>query len=251
MKFTKALPPTPGEQRLAAAQAEKADAEAEMQRHQAVIARLERQVRAVAQAEAALARFDADQSALLGAWAADPDSGDAPQPDFQQRERLERELSATRATATSASGAMATPRAAMNAAGQRAAAAQRAAYIAGKLVDLEGAEATLEPLKAAIAQIYTAKRAVDAAREGILANLAPAEDTREVFIALSAFDHKRRAAKSVPMNELRPPDGVVPDGAHALATALARLGPVGSWMDVGAPRQDGPRYVNPSRMNPI
>ena len=53
------------------------------------------------------------------------------------------------------------------------------------------------------------------------------------------------------MNELIPPDGIVPDGEHQLARALAQLGPVGPWLDVGAPAQSGPQYVNPSRMNPI
>lgn len=250
MKFQPKKPPSAAEQRLAEAQAAKADAEAEMQRHQAVIDRLDRQIRAVAPAEAALARFDAEQSAKLGTWA---QSGDAevPQADWQQRERLERELSAARATAASAAGAKAVPQAAMNAAGQRAAAAQRAAYVAAKLVSVEEAEATLEPLKAAIGQIYAAKRAVDAAREGVLAGLSPGEDTREVYIALSAFDTKRRSAESIPMSEIKAPDGIVPDGQHELARALATLGPVGPWLVTGAPAQDGPRYVNPSRLGPL
>ena len=109
----------------------------------------------------------------------------------------------------------------------------------------------MPPLKAAIAQIYEAKRRVDAAREGVLAGLAPAEDTREIFIALAEFDAKRLEAESIPMNELRAPDGVVPNGQYELARALAQLGPVGPWLDVGAPAQSSPKYVNPSRMNPI
>jgi hypothetical protein len=248
MKFAKPKPPSPAEQRLADAQKAKEDASAEMQRQQAVIDRLDRQIRAAAPAEAALARLDADQSTRLATWAADPNAGDPPQSDWQLRERLQRELSAARATAASAASAKATPSAALTAAGARSSAAQRAAWVAAKLVAIEEAEATLPPLKAAIAQIYEAKRRVDAAREGVLAGLAPAEDTREVFIALSTFDHKRRAAESIPMAEIKAPDGIVPDGQHELATALAQLGPVGPWLDTGAPPQDDPHYVNPSRM---
>ena len=251
MQFTKRKPPSAGEQRLAEAQAAKAEASAEMQRHQGVMDRLDRQIRAVAPAEAALARFDAEQSAKLATWAADEDAGAAPQPDWQLRERLERELSAARATAASAAGAKAVPLAAMNAAGQRAAAAQRAAWVAAKLVAIEEAEATLEPLKAAIAQIYEAKKQVDAVREGILAGLKPGDDTSEIFIALAAFDGKRRAAESVPMAELTPPTGIVPSAEHALAAALQALGPVGNTWDVGAPPQANSRWVNPTRMGPL
>jgi len=247
-KFTKRPPPSAAESRLAEAQVAKAEAEAEMQRQQAVIDRLDRQIRAVAPAEAALARFDAEQSAALGTWAQTGEA-EAPRADWQQRERLERELSAARATAASAAGAMAAPRAALNAAGQRAAAAQRDAWIANKLVAIEEAEATLDPLRTAIAQIYSAKRAVDAAREGVLAGLRHADgDTGEVFSALSAFDTKRREAEAIPLAELKPPDGIAPNGQHDLATALARLGPVGNNWDVGAPAQPVSRWINPSRM---
>ena len=101
-------------------------------------------------------------------------------------------------------------------------------------------------------EIYECKRRVDAAREGILANLRHADgDVGVVFTALGEFDKKRRDAESIPMKELIPPDGILPDGEHQLARALAQLGPVGPWLDVGAPAQSGPQYVNPSRMNPI
>ncbi len=48
MKFQSKKSPSPAEVRLAEAQAAKAAAEAEMQRHQAIISRLDRQIRAVA-----------------------------------------------------------------------------------------------------------------------------------------------------------------------------------------------------------
>ena len=78
---------------------------------------------------------------------------------------------------------------------------------------------------------------MDQAREGILAGLSPGEDTREVYIALAAFDTKRRSAESIPMSEIKVPDGIVPDAQHELASALAQLGRVGPAWDVGAPAQ--------------
>jgi hypothetical protein len=233
MKFTPKRAPSAAEQRLADAQAARADAEAEMQRHQAVINRLDRQIRAVAQAEAALARFDADQSAKLGTWAQTGEA-EAPQADWQQRERLERELSAARAAA----GAMSGPRAATAAAGQRAAQAARQIWIAAKLVSIEEAAETLEPLRAAIKGIYEAKRRVDAAREGVLRDLRHEDgDVGEVFQALAQFDNRRREAESIPMSEIKMPDGIVPDAQQTLASAMAQLGRVGPAWDVGAPAQ--------------
>jgi hypothetical protein len=248
MKFASKKPASAAEARLAAAQADKAAAEAEMEAARVIMARLEAQARCAAPIAAEIALLDRDDSAAMSQWASNPNGNAAPAPDAERRADLQKRLAAAEAQARSAQGAMGGPRAALNAAGQSASAAQRAAYIAGKLVSLEEAEATLPPLKAAIAQIYEAKRRVDAAREGVLAGLAPAEDTRELFIALADFDAKRREAESIPMNELRAPDGVVPDGQHALARALAQLGPVGSAWDVGAPPQSGPQQVDPSRL---
>jgi hypothetical protein len=133
---------------------------------------------------------------------------------------------------------MTTPRAALQAAGQRASAAHRDAWIAGKLIAVEEAESTLEPLRAAISQIYSAKRAVDSARESILRELRYDDgDTAPVFSALADFDSRRKAAESIPLEHVTAPDGLVPDGQHELAVALARLGPVGPTWDVGAPKQ--------------
>ena len=107
---------------------------------------------------------------------------------------------------------------------------------------IEEAEATLPPLQAAIAQIYEAKRRVDAARNSVLADLKPdGEDSREIFIKLHEFDLRRREAEAIPMAELKAPDGIVPDGAHELARALAQLGPVGAPWDVGAPAYSEPK----------
>jgi hypothetical protein len=248
MKFTPKKPPSAAETRLAEAQAAKAAAEVEMAAAQAVLSRLEAAARAAAPLVAELSLIDRDDAAAMAQWAANPNGKEAPVRDGERRAGLMKRLEAAEAQSRSAQGAMAGPRAAMNAAGQRAAAAQRAAWVAAKLVAIEEAEATLEPLKSAISQIYSAKRRVDAAREGVLAGLAPAEDTREVFIALSAFDHRRRAAESIPMSEIKAPDGIVSDGQHQLARALAQLGPVGPAWDVGAPAQDESRWVNPSRM---
>ncbi len=252
MKFIPKRPPSAAETRLAEAQKAKEDASAEMTAAQAVLSRLEAAARATAPLNAELALIDRDDAAAMSQWAANPNGGAAPVPDTERRAELMKRLAAAEAQARSAQGAMSAPRAAINAAGQRAAAAQRAAYIASKLVAIEEAESTLAPLVAAIKQIYECKRRVDAAREGILANLRHADgDVGEVFQALAAFDRKRRDAESIPMNELIPPEGIVPDGQHELARALATLGPVGAWMDVGAPAQNGPSYVNPSRMNPL
>ncbi len=197
---------------------------------------------------AELSLIDRDESAEMSRWATDPNGRAPPTPDVERRVGLMKRIEAAEAQARSAAGAMAGPRNAMNAAGQRAAAAQRAAWVASKLIAVEEAESCLGPLKSAIAQVYDAKRKIDSAREGILAGLSPGEDTREVFIALSAFDHKRREAESVPMDRLRPPGDVAPDGQHELARALAQLGPIGPAWDVGAPPQDSSRWVNPSRM---
>jgi chromosome segregation ATPase len=220
-KFTKPAPLSAAAQRLAEAVKAKAEATAEMEKHQAVIARLEKQVRAVAHAENALARIDAEQAAKMSAWASDETAGDPPQADWEARERLERELSAARATAASAQSAMATPRAALQAASQRASAAHRAAWIASKLIAVEEAESTLGPLKSAIAQIYEARRRVEAAREDVLRELNHADgDVGEVYAALSQFDARRKEAEAVPLAEVLPPDGLVPDGAHELAPAM-------------------------------
>jgi hypothetical protein len=78
-KLTPKRPPSAAESRLADAQAAKSAAEEEMARHQAVIARLEKQARAVAQAESALARLDAEQASKMSAWASDETAGDPPQ----------------------------------------------------------------------------------------------------------------------------------------------------------------------------
>jgi hypothetical protein len=241
MKFTPKRAPSAAELRLTEARAAREAAQAEMAAAQTVLARLEAQARAPVPIQAEIALLDKDDAAAMSAWSI-TGTGPAPMPDTERRADLMKRLDAAEAQSRSAQGAMGAPRAAMNAAGQRAAAAQRAAYIAGKLVSLEEAEATLPPLKAAIAQIYEAKRRVDAAREGVLAGLALAEDTREIFIALSEFDAKREAAESRPMAEVLPPDGIVPNGQHELARALAQLGPAtGPWLDVGAPRQDQAR----------
>jgi hypothetical protein len=251
VKFTKRTNPSPAAARLAEANASRAEAEAEMKAAQAILARLEAAARAPAPLNAELALIDRDDAAAMSQWAANPNADPAPMPDAERRADLAKRLATAEAQARSAAGAMATPRNALNAAGQRAAAARRAAWIATKLVAIEEAEATLEPLKSAIAQIYGAKRAVDSARAGILAGLAFADDTREVFIALSAFDHRRRGAEAIPLAELKAPDGIAPDGQHDLATALARLGPPsGPWLDTGAPAEGRPGHVNPSRMNP-
>jgi hypothetical protein len=214
MKFTPKRAPSAAELRLTEAQAAREAAQAEMEAAQTVLARLETAARAPAPIAAEIVLLDKDDAAAMSAWSV-AGEGPAPLPDAERLSDLLRRLDAAEAQSRSAQGAMGAPRAAMNAAGIRAAAAQRAAYIAAKLVAIEEAEATLGPLKSAIAQIYEAKRRVDTAREGVLAGLAPAEDTREIFIALAEFDAKRKAAESIPMTELRAPDGAVPDGAHA------------------------------------
>ena len=143
MKFTPKKPMSAAEQRLAEAQAARTAAEAEMASAQVVIRRLEDAARAAAPIHAELTMLDRDESALMSAWAANPDGKEAPVPDGERRAELMKRLEAAEAQARSAQGAMAGPRAALNAAGQRASAAQRAAWIAGKLVALEEAEATL------------------------------------------------------------------------------------------------------------
>ena len=185
----------------------------------------------------------------MSQWATDPNGRAAPTPDVERRAGLMKRIEAAEAQARSAAGAMAGPRAAIAAAGARASAAQRAAWIAAKLVAIDEAEATLEPLKAAIAQTYEARRIINAAREDILRELRHEDgDVGEVFQRLAAFDHKRRAAELIPMSEIKAPDGIVPDAQQTLASALAQLGPIGPAWDVGAPPQDSSRWVNPSRM---
>ena len=225
MKFQPKKPPSAAELRLAEARKAKGEAEAEMEVARTVIARLEAAARAPAPIAAELAMVDKDDAAAMSQWA-------APTPDADRRSELLKRLAIAEAQARSAAGAMAEPRDALNAAGQRAAAAARAARIAAKLVAIEEADATLPPLQAAIAQIYEAKRRVDAARNGVLADLKPdGDDAREIFVALHAFDLRRREAEAIPMAELKAPDGIVPDGAHELARALAQLGPVGNTWD--------------------
>jgi hypothetical protein len=224
MKFQPKKPPSAAELRLAEAHKAKAEAEAEMEAARAVMARLESAARAPAPISAELAMVDKDDAAAMSQWAANPNGVDAPTPDADRRSELLKRLAIAEAQARSAAGAMAGPRDALNAAGQRAAAAQRAAWIAAKLVAIEEAEATLPPLQAAIAQIYEAKRRVDAARNGVLADLKPdGEDSREIFVKLHEFDLRRREAEAIPMAELKAPDGIVPDGAHELARALASV----------------------------
>jgi hypothetical protein len=251
MKFQPKKSPSPAEIRLTEALKAKADAQAEMDAAQVVRARLETAARSPAPIAAELAMLDKDESAAMSQWAANPNGADAPAPDADRRAELMKRLAAAEAQARASADAMSGPRAAMNAAGQRAATAERAAYIARKLAALEAAELALAPLKSAIARVYEAKRRVDAARESVLAGLAFSDDTREVFTALAAFDKKRLEAESKPLSEVLPPDGAAPDGQHELARALAQLGPVGPWLGVGAPAQSGPQYVNPTRMNPI
>jgi hypothetical protein len=236
MKFQKALSLSPAGARLKEAQAAITAAQADMASVQAVISRLETAARAPAPIAAELAMLDKDESAEMAQWAANPNGKPAPEPrQAGRRADLQRRLEAAEAQARAAAGAMAAPRAALNAAGQKAAAAQRQAWIANKLVEVEKATTTLEPLKASIAAIYAAKRRVDAAREGVLAGLTPGSDTGEVYMALSSFDKRRLEAEAIPMSEIKAPDGIAPDAQHDLARALAQLGPTGPWLDVGAP----------------
>jgi hypothetical protein len=235
MKFQKALSLSPTGARLKEAQAAITAAQADMASAQAVISRLETAARAAAPIAAELAMLDKDDSAEMAQWAANPNGKPAPTPDAERRADLQRRLEAAEAQARAAAGAMAAPRAALNAAGTRAAAAQRAAWIAGKLLAIEEAGATLEPLASAISQIYSAKRAVHSAREGILSGLTPGSDTGEVYMALSSFDKRRLEAEAIPMSEIKAPDGIAPDAQHDLARALAQLGPTDPWLDVGAP----------------
>ncbi len=161
MKFQPRKPPSAAELRLAEAQKAKADAEAEMKAAQAVLGRLESAAHAPAPLMAELSLIDRDESAEMSRWATDPNGRAPPTPDVERRVALMKRIEAAEAQARSAAGAMAGPRNAMNAAGQRAAAAQRAAWVASKLIAVEEAESCLEPLKSAIAQVYDAKRKID------------------------------------------------------------------------------------------
>ena len=63
----------------------------------------------------------------MAQWSADPDAGSPPIPDAERRVDLQKRLVVAEAQARAATGAMSGPRAAMNAAGIRASAAQRQA----------------------------------------------------------------------------------------------------------------------------
>ena len=101
--FTK-RPTSPARERLAAALKERGEVEAKLAALSASSARLHQQVEAVGPAESALARHDATHSAALAAWSQGPEA-EVPVADWEQRERLERELGAARATAASAAAA--------------------------------------------------------------------------------------------------------------------------------------------------
>jgi hypothetical protein len=236
--FTKKKPTSPAEQRLADAQKAKDEAQAEVDVASAVLSRLEAAARAAGPISAEIAMLDRDESAAMAQWAADANAGAAPTPDHERRVDLQRRLAAAEAQARAAAGAMAAPRAAVQAASQRLGAAHRAAWIAGKLIQIEQAHETLAPLRAAIAKIYECKRRVDEVRWALLADLRHGDnDTHEVLIALEGFDRRRQEAEAVPMAELKPPYDDAPAAQHELARAMAALGPVGNNWDVGAPSQ--------------
>ena len=71
------------------------------------------------------------------------------------------------------------------------------------MIAIEEAGSRLEPLKSAIAQVYDAKRKIDLLARAFSPVSRRSDDTREVFIALSAFDHRRREAEWVPMDRAK------------------------------------------------
>jgi hypothetical protein len=106
MALLKPRPKSAARDKLDGAIKARAAVAAKMAALTASIARLGQQIEAVGPAQDALARFDSAQSARLATWAQGAEAH-VPQADWQERERLERELSAARATAASAAAAKA------------------------------------------------------------------------------------------------------------------------------------------------
>ena len=106
MALLKPRPKSAARDKLDGAIKARAAVAAKMAALTASVARLVQQIDAVGPAEAALARFDAAQSARLATWAQGGEA-DVPETDWAQREKLERELAAARATAASAVAAKA------------------------------------------------------------------------------------------------------------------------------------------------
>ena len=106
MALLKPRPKSAARDKLDGAIKARAAVAAKMAALTASVARLVQQIEAVGPAEAALARFDAAQSARLATWAQGGEA-DVPEADWAQREKLERELAAARATAASAVAAKA------------------------------------------------------------------------------------------------------------------------------------------------
>ena len=105
MKFAK-RPESQARTKLDEALTARREVESKLAALSASVARLVQQIEAVGPAEAALARFDAAQSARLATWAQGGEA-EVPEADWPQREKLERELAAARATAASAVAAKA------------------------------------------------------------------------------------------------------------------------------------------------
>lgn len=190
------------------------EAKASLDSVAAKVNRLESLADARSPAEEDLAALDAKESHAMAAWAERADGSEPPKPDAR-RERLRREIEASRQSAESAR------RAANSLAGERQRAAERLA-LAGKAMASLAAELLLEPLEAvserarrAVAEIAAARTEVRAILDYALSLADRSPEARGPFMAKYASAADRAAAAfALPL-----PDE---DGADYLA-ARARL----------------------------
>ena len=214
-KFTKHL--SPARARLRDAITAKAAGVADVALVQSRIDRLRSVVDSVEPGTAALAAFDSEYSAALATWARVTGSP-LPKIDAEKRAKLVSAFDDATAQAAAAAAAMENMQADARAAADKASGAHKAVWVASRLVLLDEAQSTLEPLAKAIAAAFAEKRRIDAARQAVLAELRSDDEThREIFVGLGAFDRARPDAESVPHT---PDTNEFHADWHALAAGL-------------------------------
>jgi hypothetical protein len=182
---------------LAEASAARKDADATIAALTASIRRLDAEIAAVAPAEAALARLDAEHSAAFGAWAQDP-SLPKPEIDAVRREAASVALANARNSAAAAANAKTGLEAQTMAAAQKIAPIEKHINAAVAEVVLETAAPLIDELIAEAKALTARAKSIEQA--GMLA-LVTAESVNDphvagaVYRALEAFNTKFRDAR--------------------------------------------------------
>jgi hypothetical protein len=193
---------SPSRDRLAECHAAKAEAEAKVATIRSSIERLAGHEAEVAAAEQALARIDAEESQATLAWAKSG-AGDAPTPDVDRRDEIDRALAVARSQAKAAAAARASLTAELEAATRPLHDIEAWTKVAIPLIVMEEAEGLMADLRETMLQMVSQKNRLDQISTLVLVHAEAAKEaknpgTGEIYVAQEAFRQDLQLASALP-----------------------------------------------------